>query len=933
VVFSQLIKGIPVYASQVIVVLNNGQITSVNGALQPWVDLKTEAAISAEEALSAARRDFGAETIEPDGEPELAIYSPTVLLAEEGEARLCWLVALGGGGDPEIAAVYYLIDAASGELLFDDWQIQAQNWNIYTGNSCNDCDGDGIPDVDTDGDNFPNFIPPGTLWVTMNNGTANFLTGAGGVQLADAEGVAAHNNLITTWNYFLNTFTWDGPDGVDTVTVNAYVHVLPFMANAGSGSPCNLTFGDSGGGHAAFLDILAHEFTHCVTRYRTPGGLTYQNQSGALNEHYSDFFALMIDTANWQIDTPNGPWRDISTGLADDDNIRDHWNDRFVGAGDNGGVHLNSVIPSYAAWMLGEPGQHVHPESNIPVEGLGRPKTQTIWWTAYANTAKNSTFAQWANVVVNTANNLVPATLTAEEACQVELAMDAIGIRDSDCDQDNVDGFTTDNCPLIANPGQADADKDGLGDLCDNCAAVKNPNQANSDAGDYDWDNQSWSDDWGDACDNCPAVANQNQADSDKDGVGDACDNCPDIANKNQADGDNDEVGDACDVCPGGDDKFDFDSDGIPDDCDPDRDNDGIPNDLDICPVGDDKVDTDNDGVPNACDNCPTVQNPDQKDPDNDGLGNACDNCPDKANPTQFDWDKDGLGNHCDDDMDGDGLPNDMDSCPAGDLFCKSFWDWFFLQTIEMPEHPELRVPISPCLTCPWELRLNQRYQFMVLFPPEDIRQARLVDERGETVSKWDGSGNYFEFPLTPQEYKSYFLELLFADGVSDKTETEIMMGAQPAEDQPGREETPSGGACTLTALVDLFCRKGPGREYEPIETFNRGESAAVVGQNVDGSYWYVEGPHYGYICAVPNDPSLVEVQGTPCAVPRFTPMPLPTATAAYPPAAPTAGPETPSPDTTPTPRGLPEGCACTERSGYAQCGDEVQYVGEELCP
>lgn len=71
-----------------------------------------------------------------------------------------------------------------------------------------------------------------------------------------------------------------------------------------------------------------------------------------------------------------------------------------------------------------------------------------------------------------------------------------------DSDSDGVsDG--ADNCPLVANADQADADADGLGEVCD-----------------ADDDNDTISD----LVDNCPLAANVDQADFDADGVGDVCD-------------------------------------------------------------------------------------------------------------------------------------------------------------------------------------------------------------------------------------------------------------------------------------------------------------------------------------------------------------------------------------------------------------------------
>jgi Zn-dependent metalloprotease len=118
------------------------------------------------------------------------------------------------------------------------------------------------------------------------------------------------------------------------------------------------------------LDVVGHELTHGVQSFTS--NLTYEGQSGALNEHFADVFGAMVrqwkngeaaTTANWLIGAEVLVPAKTRRGVRDMEHPGTAFtNDPYLGtdpqpglmsklyegSSDNGGVHINSGIPNRA---------------------------------------------------------------------------------------------------------------------------------------------------------------------------------------------------------------------------------------------------------------------------------------------------------------------------------------------------------------------------------------------------------------------------------------------------------------------------------------------------------------------------------------------------------------------------------------------------------
>jgi Zn-dependent metalloprotease len=198
----------------------------------------------------------------------------------------------------------------------------------------------------------------------------------------------AHWGLEMTYDYYYNKHNRNSIDG-NGFKLQAYVHYSSNYANAYWNGQV-MTFGDgnSSMGPLVALDIVGHEITHGLTSYTAD--LDYQDESGAMNEAFSDIFGTSIEfyakpnTANWLMGEDIGiALRSMSNPKAKGDPDTYLGQNYYIGTADNGGVHTNSGILNYYYYLLAAGGSGTNDNGDTySVNGLGIDTASNIAFRA-----------------------------------------------------------------------------------------------------------------------------------------------------------------------------------------------------------------------------------------------------------------------------------------------------------------------------------------------------------------------------------------------------------------------------------------------------------------------------------------------------------------------------------------------------------------------
>ncbi len=260
---------------------------------------------------------------------------------------------------------------------------------------------------------------------------------AGNAEIHDADNNWVEGNItdFATTHYYARKVvdyyeTIHNRDGYNDSNSNiTFKHVAapnPGWDNAAAiGNAGEFLIGMNTGAQGEFintLDVIAHEFTHKVVKHNGNGGLTYEKESGALNESFADILGQMCErwvennqSIDWTIgenlapiqpEFPSGgPIRSFIDPKAHgqpDTYGGVNWVNQEgcvptggSGGNDNCGVHTNSGVMNHWFYILtvGKTGTN-DLGNDYKVTGIGLTKMRTLVYKNLLGLLPNATYKQ-----------------------------------------------------------------------------------------------------------------------------------------------------------------------------------------------------------------------------------------------------------------------------------------------------------------------------------------------------------------------------------------------------------------------------------------------------------------------------------------------------------------------------------------------------------
>lgn len=393
----------------------DNKIKSISGDLVGHIEVSNLPVLSGKDAIDVAISEVGAASFMWDDPQEEAwlkeitgnasatfypsadlVILPRNLEYNGADLRYAFKVNISASDPYSCEDIY--VDAEMGDVIFRHSLIHEIDTvgKAYTGYS-------GLRQITTG--LFGNFFRlredgrgSGIVTLDMNNSTSfsnaiDFTDEDNNWQYAPSDievyGTDAHWASEMTYDFLDATF------GINSIDDNgqelrAYIHYGESYNNAfWNGQLGIMVFGD-GSSNLPYstIDIVAHEAGHGLTQ--NTAGLIYQNESGALNESFSDILGNCVEffgkpgNASWRIGEDRGDFiRDMSFPNAKrhpDTYNGDYW---YTGTGDNGGVHINSGVMNHWFYLVSEGGNGINDHGDsYDIDGIGMTNAAKI---AYRN--------------------------------------------------------------------------------------------------------------------------------------------------------------------------------------------------------------------------------------------------------------------------------------------------------------------------------------------------------------------------------------------------------------------------------------------------------------------------------------------------------------------------------------------------------------------